>query len=141
LQGQTSEEPPRELTPAVALQPYSNEFNHLIAQLCATEFQPTLQSNFSLRINNVLTEYQDVFPEPKSLPPKRVYDHKIPLKLGSQPVNIRPYRYHHSQKNAIEKLVSEMLQASTIQISHRPYASPVLLVKKERRLLAFLCGL
>ena len=36
---------------------------------------------------------------PKGLPPKRDHEHAIQLVLGSQPPNIRPYRYPRIQKS------------------------------------------
>ena len=53
------------------------------------------------------------------------------LKEGTQPTNIRPYRYGYAQKMEIEKLVREMLLAGVIQPSTSPCSSPVLLVKKK----------
>jgi hypothetical protein len=50
---------------------------------------------------------------------------------GAQPVNIRPYRYSPAQKDEIESQLSEMLKNGIIKPSARPYASPVLLVRKK----------
>ena len=44
-------------------------------------------------VQNLLAEYQDVFAKPKGLPPKRPYDHAIPILPQAIPVNSRPYRY------------------------------------------------
>ncbi|OIT29145.1 hypothetical protein A4A49_58012, partial [Nicotiana attenuata] len=83
------------------------------------------------QIRRLLTEFPGVFAEPKSLPPQRSHDHFIPLKSDAAPISIRPYRYNHFQKNEIEKQVTDMLNSGTIQPSHSPFSSPVLLVKKR----------
>ncbi|KAG7570699.1 Retrotransposon gag domain [Arabidopsis thaliana x Arabidopsis arenosa] len=78
------------------------------------------------------TKFSDIFAEPSELPPFRGnYDHRIPLKDGTDPINQRPYRYAVSQKNEIDKMVEEMLTKGIIQPSSSPYASPVVLVKKK----------
>ncbi|XP_027150132.1 uncharacterized protein LOC113750340 [Coffea eugenioides] len=82
-------------------------------------------------VENILSEYADVFKTPDSLPPKRSIDHEITLKPGSQPVKLKPYRYPHSQKGEIEKQVTEMLEHGIVIHSTSPFASPVLLVKKK----------
>lgn len=65
------------------------------------------------------------------MPPKRVFDHQIDLLPGTKPVNIKPYRYSPTQKNEIERQITEMLKNGVIQPSTSPFASPVLLVKKK----------
>ncbi|XP_042515336.1 uncharacterized protein LOC122089704 [Macadamia integrifolia] len=84
-------------------------------------------SNFQ----QLLQSYEDVFQEPKGLPPQRAQDHRIPLKEGSGPVSIRPYRYPHFQKNEIEKVVADLSKTGVIRPSTSPYSSPVLLIKKQ----------
>lgn len=81
--------------------------------------------------HQVLSPFQDLFVEPTGLPPSRTHDHRIPLMLGSQPVLVRPYHYPHFQKAEIEKLISEMLESGVIWLSHSPYSSLVILVKKH----------
>ena len=68
---------------------------------------------------------------PKGLLPKRDHDHAIQLFPGSQPPNIRPYRYPHIQKSEIEKNVEEMLEVGIIRHSQSAYSSPIVLVCKK----------
>lgn len=44
---------------------------------------------------------------------------------------MRPYRYSHLSKNEVERLVKEMLDQGLVAPSTSPFATPVLLVKKE----------
>ncbi|KAI3522148.1 hypothetical protein L1887_11628 [Cichorium endivia] len=82
-------------------------------------------------LEEILKEFADVFELPVGLPPPRGHEHAITLKTGTEPVNVRPYRYPQLQKNEIERLVEEMLAAGVIQPSLSPFSSPVLLVKKK----------
>ena len=77
-----------------------------------------------------MQQYDDVMKDPVELPPSKALDHKIILKEGVGPVSVRPYRYLQVQKDEIEKLVREMLTGGLIQLSHNPFYSPILLVKK-----------
>lgn len=64
------------------------------------------------------------------LPPSREFDHFIPLKEGTGPINVRPYRYAHFQKNEIERQVAEMLATGLMRPSTSQFSLPILLVKK-----------
>ncbi|XP_061347987.1 uncharacterized protein LOC133293436 [Gastrolobium bilobum] len=92
-------------------------------------------------LSTILQEFSDVFAVPTTLPPDRNLNHHISLAPDAKPVQVRPYRYPHYQKNEIEKLISEMLAAGLIRNSQSEYSSPVLLVKKIRRYMEVLCGL
>ncbi|XP_017227846.1 uncharacterized protein LOC108203433 [Daucus carota subsp. sativus] len=77
-------------------------------------------------------KYADIFREPEKLPPSRgIFDHKIPLQTGANPINIRPYRYPLKQRDVIEQTIEEMLGRGIIQNSASPFASPVVLVGKK----------
>ncbi|CAH9099686.1 unnamed protein product, partial [Cuscuta europaea] len=83
-------------------------------------------------IDKLIEKYSIIFEEPVGLPLFRgEFDHRIPLKIGSQPVSKRPHRYPSMQKGVIEKLVKKMLEFGIIQNSSSPYASPVVLVGKK----------
>lgn len=54
-------------------------------------------------------QYKDIFKEPEKLPPVReLFDHRIPLEVGANPVSIRPYRYPLKQRDIIENIIEEM---------------------------------
>ena len=79
----------------------------------------------------LLHTFKDVFEQPHGLPPTQSHDHSIPLLLNTLLVKVHPYRYLHSQKSEIERIVNEMLAEGIIQPSSSSFSSPVLLVKKK----------
>ncbi|GJW55912.1 retrotransposon-related protein [Tanacetum coccineum] len=81
--------------------------------------------------DSLLLEYDDVFSVPISLLPNRYHDHKIPLKEGTPPINIRPYRHPLTQKDAIEVMVKELLDVGVIRHSQSSFDAPIVMVKKK----------
>lgn len=79
----------------------------------------------------LLHKYNYVFSQPQGLPPHRSQDHHIHLLPGSQPVNVKPYRYPHFQKEVITNMIKEMMKEGIIKPSTSPFSSPVLLVRKK----------
>lgn len=79
----------------------------------------------------VLNDFTGVFQIPDGLPPNRAIEHHITLKEGTNPINVRLYRYAYFHKDEIEKQVPDMLQEGIIRTSSSPFSSPVLLVKKK----------
>ena len=73
-------------------------------------------------IECLLHQYQDIFTDPKGLPPPRVYDHAIPLQPRAVPINCRPNKYSPQHKTETKGLITH---------STSPFASPVLLVQKK----------
>lgn len=57
--------------------------------------------------------------------------HHIHLLPQSNPINICLYRYLDYQKTELEKQVANMSKVGLIQLSHSPFSSHVLLVKKK----------
>jgi len=82
-------------------------------------------------VQQLLSTYPTVFQEPKGLPPLRPHDHHIPLLPNTPPINIKPYRYPHAQKDTMTTIIREMLHDGTIIPSTNPYSSPVLLIRKK----------
>jgi hypothetical protein len=102
-----------------------------VVDFCAEESAIPPISDQPEALTAVLAEFSDVFADPKTLPPARVFDHVIPLVPGAVPVNSKPYKYSPFHKSEIERQVEELLAAGLIEPSASPFASPVLLVKKK----------
>lgn len=88
-------------------------------------------------VSSILSDYEDIFHMPATLPPSRTKEHAIVLKEGTSPISVRPYRYPQIPKDEIKKLVKEMIATGIIQSSSSPYSNPVLLVKKKDASLRF----
>ncbi|KAL0303885.1 UNVERIFIED_CONTAM: Retrovirus-related Pol polyprotein from transposon.6 [Sesamum radiatum] len=82
-------------------------------------------------LHALLSRFESIFSIPKGLPPHRSLDHHIHLLPNQPPVNIKPYRYPHFQKDIMAALIADMLDQGIIQPSTSPFSSPVLLVKKK----------
>jgi hypothetical protein len=101
-----------------------------------TQSQPACSIPDAIQV--ILLDFPGVMEEPKALPPSRAYDHRIILKDGSEPINVRPYRYAHFQKAEIERQVTDMLISGLIRPSTSPFSSPILLVNKKGWHVVFL---
>lgn len=128
LKGLTNHSSPTDPNTLLAL--FSPDHSSPISHLLSTPTSPIIEPLLP-PIHHLLTKYQDLFTTPTELPPSRPIDHRITLLPNSSPVNVRPYRYPHSQKAELETQVHEMLTNGLIQPSCSPYSSPVLLVKKK----------
>jgi hypothetical protein len=104
-----------------------------VAQLVhlAPGHKPTYTIETPAAIQDLVQNNADLFHEPADLPPSRPVDHSIPLIPGVKPVNVKPYRYTPTQKDEIERQITEMLHNGIIQPSNSPFSSPVILVKKK----------
>lgn len=111
------------------LQPVSPEDNKISDANMVDEFEPP--PGLPIEVIHLLHKYKTLFGLPSHLPPHRTVDHRIHLLPNTKPINVRPYRYPHYQKEAMEKLVREMLNQGFIRPSQSPFSSPVLLVKKK----------
>ena len=78
------------------------------------------QPTYDPLIEKLLVEFASVFDTPTGLPPSRRHEHQILLKDGTAPIYQRPYRYPHFQKTEIEKIIADLLEASSIRPSHSP---------------------
>ena len=81
-------------------------------------------------LDELLASFEDVFAEPKGLPPKRARDHSIVLKPGAPPVAVRPYWHPATHKDELERQCAAMIEQGIVRHSDSAFLSPVLLVKK-----------
>ena len=65
------------------------------------------------------------------LPPNKKIEHLIEIEPGEKLVNIKPYRYPHHHKTKIERLTQDLLKCGVISKSRSPYATLVVLVRKN----------
>eukprot|EP00253_Pinus_taeda_P026334 PITA_26334 len=83
-------------------------------------------------MQHILNNHLPIFDKPRELPLLRgEHDHSITLVPGAQPPNVHPYRYPFTQKNEIEKIIKELLEAGVICPSISPYSSLVVMVLKK----------
>jgi hypothetical protein len=102
-----------------------------VVQLQPVSTTDSHSNDIPRELQHILDQFQDIFSPPSELPPFRPGDHTIPLLEGTQPFNLRPYRYNTAQKDEIEAQIKDMLAKGWIQPSTSPFASPALLVKKK----------
>ncbi|WVZ54351.1 hypothetical protein U9M48_005159 [Paspalum notatum var. saurae] len=62
----------------------------------------------------LLSAFDDLFAEPRGLPPARDCDHRIHLLPGTTPVAVRPYRYPALHKDELERQCRDMEQRGLI---------------------------
>ncbi|XP_073359010.1 uncharacterized protein [Aegilops tauschii subsp. strangulata] len=84
-------------------------------------------SELPQEVQELIEKFALVFAAPSGLPPRRKYDHTIPLIPGAGPVAIRPYRVAPSLKDELERQAQEMLDSGVIRPSNSPFSSPMLL--------------
>jgi hypothetical protein len=101
------------------------------ADIPSTAHLHTIRQQEDHVLDQLLHSFDDVFSEPKGLPPSRPCDHRIHLKPNTAPVAVHPYRYPQLQKNELEDQCSKMLAQGIIRPSTSPFSAPVLLVKKH----------
>lgn len=68
---------------------------------------------------------------PHSIPPHQGFEHTIELESGVKPVITTPYYHHKKFKDEIERTIQELLEKGWIHPSSSPFASSVVLVKKD----------
>ena len=65
------------------------------------------------------------------MPPDRGFEHGIEMEDGAKPMITTPYRHPRPYKDEIEKTIHELLDMGFIRPSSSPFASSMVLVKKD----------
>lgn len=105
------------------------EYNFTVMAVYTTT--STLPTHVTTEVQALLDTYSVVFSIPSELPPRRAYDHTIPLIPGARPVAIRPYRVAPHLTTELEQQVQELLKNGLTRLSNSPFSSPVLMVKNK----------
>ena len=79
----------------------------------------------------VVNQYDEMFKEPKGLPPKRGIQHEIQLQQDCPLPNIGMYRMSVMENAEIKKQIQELLDKGVIVPSSSPCGSPIVLVPKK----------
>lgn len=66
------------------------------------------------------------------LPPPRDKEHRIAVKEGVDPVNVRPYRYPYFMKEELERQVADMIKAGLIRPSTSPFSTQLSSLKRKK---------
>ena len=83
-------------------------------------------------IQEILDRHTKVFDKIlHGVPSDRGIEHVIELEEGAKPVMITPYHHPKKHKDEIEKAIKELLEMGHIRPSKSPFASVVVLVKKD----------
>jgi hypothetical protein len=80
---------------------------------------------------DVISNYDEVFQEPKGLPPKREIQHEIQLHQDVSLPNIGMYMMFVLENEEIKKQVQDLLERGVIRPSSSPCGSPIVLVPKK----------
>ena len=115
------------------------EIDRVISELEEASEDPETWKLIEKLLPKLYSEFKDTFSKTKAdtLPPHRIYDHKIVLE-EPLPGSYSPlYRQSVEELKAVKEYLVENLQKGFIEGSQSPFASPVLFVKKPNGSLRF----
>lgn len=83
-------------------------------------------------IESLCAKFADIFHMPgDKLSVSNLYKQSIQVKPNTQPVYIKPYRLPHSQREEVNKQISQMYDNDIIESAQSEWSAPVLLVPKK----------
>ncbi len=101
---------------------------------CFISSKTTLDSGQQIHVDiqPVVDKQKRVFEViPRGIPKDRGFEHIIELEKSAKPVITTPYLHPRHYKEEIEKTIKELLVMGHIRPSSSPFASSVVLVKKD----------
>ena len=91
-----------------------------------------LPADQAAQLHAVLDHFKDdVFSEPKGLPPQRAADHRIDLVPGCIPPSRSPYRLSQPELEELRRQLTKLIEEGWIRPSVSPFGAPILFVKKK----------
>lgn len=108
-----------------------DELNFFYAKQKVHQISEIIELTHSVQIKKLLHDYRCVFSNSyEDL--GQINCEAMEIKLTSQkPIFRNPYRMAETEKLKLNDIINQLLKAKIIQESRSPYASPVLLVKKN----------
>ena len=79
------------------------------------------------QLDDIKSQFADVFTEPSGLPPDRGIEHVIPFEPDARPACKHLYRLSPSELTEVKRQVTELLHKQLIEPSVSPYGAPLLL--------------
>lgn len=99
-------------------------------------FSDTLSNTQVCQLRGLLNEFSDVFSD---IPNRTdVVQHSVKLK-SDDPVHKKPYPVPYALRERMQKEIDNMTEVGIIEPSTSPYASPVVLVRKDDSSIRFCC--
>nr|XP_034310523.1 uncharacterized protein LOC117684040 isoform X3 [Crassostrea gigas] len=99
-------------------------------------FSNTLSNTQVCQLRGLLNEFSDVFSD---IPNRTdVVQHSVKLK-SDDPVHKKPYPVPYALRERMQKEIDNMTEVGIIEPSTSPYASPVVLVRKDDSSIRFCC--
>ncbi|KAF2292988.1 hypothetical protein GH714_034621 [Hevea brasiliensis] len=97
--------------------------NNSLFAICVETTSTVFPEGIHPEMKLLLDQFPDIYQKPSQLPPEREINHRINLKEGTNPINVRPYRYAHFQKAEIEKQIRATISSHPYMIKLGSLAS------------------
>lgn len=128
-----------DITDLASLGTVSHSASQEVNQSSRIQINTGLQGPQKQQLLDLISDFSDCFATESKVRCTSVTKHRILTDESACPVRQHPYRVSPTERDVIKCQVEEMLQDDVIQPSMSPWASPVVLVKKDNT--TFLCRL